>query len=90
MILLTLRAWRERYLDAPDPAPTPRPLSLRKRRRIIRALVLAQDRIPDVDRARAATAVWWSLTVGQVREIEEQGLREDWPLPAIGAGANEA
>jgi hypothetical protein len=77
MILLTLRAWRERYLDAPDPAPAPRPLSLRKRRRIIRALVLAQDRIPDVDWARAAMAAWWGTTVGQVREIEEQGLRED-------------
>jgi hypothetical protein len=50
-----------------------------KRREIFLALVKQQDRDVSVPKSRAEIAKRFNITVDQVREIEAEGLDNDWP-----------
>jgi hypothetical protein len=55
-------------------------LSVAMRRQAFRALVALQDEGDGADEARAKVSARFGVPVGQVREIEDEGLKKDWPL----------
>ena len=50
-----------------------------QRKEIFRALVDAQDQEMPVDRSRKVVAERFGVSEGQVRQIEREGLDNDWP-----------
>ena len=50
-----------------------------RRKEIFQALVEAQDQDMGVARSRKVIADRFGLTEGQVKQIEEEGLRLEWP-----------
>jgi hypothetical protein len=58
---------------------TDQPLSLEKRKQVFLALVDAQDRRLTVAESRRITAEDFNLTEDEIRQIEEEGLNEEWP-----------
>jgi hypothetical protein len=59
--------------------PSGEPLSDEKRKEIFLALVTAQDQSMGVSQSRHYVAERFGLAEGQVREIEREGLDNNWP-----------
>ena len=55
------------------------PLPEARRKEIFRALVDAQDHETPVPQSRKAVASRFGVTEDQVRQIEREGLDNDWP-----------
>lgn len=55
------------------------PLQEEKRREIFRALVELQDEGFATDLSRARIADQFNIKVGEVQDIEREGLSNDWP-----------
>ncbi len=55
-------------------------LGVAMRRQMFRALVALQDEGDDTTAAREQIAQRFGVPVWQVREIEDEGLKQDWPL----------
>jgi hypothetical protein len=56
-----------------------KPLAESQRKEIFLALVDAQDHEMTVTQSRKHIAEHFGITEGQVREIEREGLENDWP-----------
>ena len=54
-------------------------LSEERRKEILLALVDAQDHAMDVAQSRKAMSERFSVTESQVRQIEREGLENQWP-----------
>jgi hypothetical protein len=59
--------------DVEDPLPEPR------RREIFMALVEAQDQDMSVAQSRKVIAERFGLTDRQLKQIEQEGLDQEWP-----------
>ena len=68
-------------METPEPRPPLRQLTLPQRQKVFRDLVSTQDRLGDVRRSRSITASRWNITEEQLRDIEEDGVAADWPIP---------
>ena len=67
-----------------QPADIPRPLLHRfsarvRRREIFREIVVLQDQQSNVLRVRKQIALKYRMPLQQIREIEIEGVREQWP-----------
>lgn len=61
--------------DDPQPAPT----TVEQRRAIFRALLDAQDAGQSVSASRAAVADQFGVSEDQVKEVEREGIDQQWP-----------
>jgi hypothetical protein len=55
------------------------PLPPERRQEIFRALIEAQDTGLDVPASRKAVAERYCVSVGDIRQIEREGLDHEWP-----------
>jgi hypothetical protein len=55
------------------------PLSEPRRRELFLALVEAQDRGEGVTQSRKVIADRFGVSVSEVREVEQEGMDNDWP-----------
>jgi hypothetical protein len=63
-------------------------LSLQQKQEIFHALVLTQDAVPSVSRSRQIVSDKFEITESQLREIENEGLDNEWPPLAEAIHAN--
>jgi len=54
-------------------------LSTERRKEIFHTLVTTQDVNPDVPRSKQIVAKKFGITESQLREIEDEGLDNQWP-----------
>jgi hypothetical protein len=54
-------------------------LSLEERQEIFHNLVLTQDAVASVARSRQIVTEKFEITESQLRQIEEEGLANEWP-----------
>jgi hypothetical protein len=59
--------------------PQPAPATVEQRRAIFRALLEAQDAGASVPKSRADVAERFGVTPEQVKEIEREGVDNEWP-----------
>jgi ribonuclease HII len=64
--------------ETPEAADSPK-LTKAQRQEIFRALVEAQDQRMAVAESRTAMAKRFGITEDQVRQIEEEGVDQEWP-----------
>jgi DNA-directed RNA polymerase sigma subunit (sigma70/sigma32) len=55
------------------------PIAEDRRKEIFRALVEAQDQDVSVPQSRRLIAERYGVSEGQVRQIEQEGLDQEWP-----------
>jgi DNA-directed RNA polymerase sigma subunit (sigma70/sigma32) len=58
---------------------TPQPLTVDQRRAIFRTLLDAQDAGASVRESRAAVAGQFGVSEEQVKQIEQEGVENEWP-----------
>jgi hypothetical protein len=56
-----------------------RKLSLDERREIFASLVQTQDEVANVASSRQIIAERYSISEGQLKKIEEEGIDREWP-----------
>jgi hypothetical protein len=61
------------------PGKREEPLSEERRKEIFLALVDAQDHEMGVSQSRKLVAEQFGVTEGQIRQIEREGLDQQWP-----------
>jgi hypothetical protein len=54
-------------------------LTLQQRQEIFHTLVMTQDVVPNVPRSRQIVSDKYDITESQLREIENEGLDNEWP-----------
>ncbi len=63
-------------------------LTLEQRQEIFHTLVLTQDVVPNVSRSRQIVSDKFEISESQLREIENEGIDNEWPplAEAVHAG----